>query len=454
MLRNLVFALGCIFTYNPLPLIFEKIGGVRAGGEGPPGIFSWKSKVRQDVGMWFDLLIVGILFYAVWKGASKGVVWQLAAIAALVLCFAFAESLSLQLAPVINVQPPLNRWIAMLVIYIGFSFVSFTLARSLKSAIDSMKFNEFDRHLGAVLGLLKGILFSLFLTFFLITISDSARAAVVNSRSGYAAAVILNEMAPVMPKELHSILDSCLVNLDHPGVPLHDHDDELFDDDHDHQNYQGGSDAFPPGTNDLPNPFFGGSEEDGSGVRTTNQGSLLKEIIKSIPSYLRGELEDKVIEAYNATAPEDRGKFANQLKSRIPGVLRGVTEDWKNGQPPVSVPADDSLFGVNGNQRVATRERAQLLRDVAAVYSDYPEAQNSLIEEFEEHLSGLPDQVVLVVLKDWRADLLLTGGDPDTKTDVTTPLDVRVLRQLELQRVPLNSLGAALQDRMRDVQRR
>ena len=106
--------------------------------------------------MWFDLLIVGILIYAVWKGASKGVVWQLAAIAALVLCFAFAESLSLQLAPLINVKPPLNRWIAMLVIYIAFSFISFTLARSLKTAIDSLKFNEFDRHLGAVLGLLKG----------------------------------------------------------------------------------------------------------------------------------------------------------------------------------------------------------------------------------------------------------------------------------------------------------
>ncbi|QDT42135.1 Colicin V production protein [Gimesia alba] len=403
--------------------------------------------------MWFDLLIVAILFYAVWKGASKGVVWQLAAIAALVLCFAFAESLSLQLAPMINVKPPLNRWIAMLAIYIGFSFISFTLARSLKSAIDSLKFEEFDRHLGAVLGLLKGIIFCLFLTFFLITISDSARAAVVKSHSGYAAAIILNEMAPVMPKELHEVLDSCLENLDHPNVPIHHHDDgELFGDDHDHDHH-GDDNPFPPGTNDLPNPFFERSGGDGSDVRTTKQDSLLKEIIKSIPSYLRGELEDKVIEAYNAMDPEDRETFANQMKSQIPGVLQGVTEHWKNGQPKAAGPANDAQFDANGNQQT-TVERTKLLQAIAAVYSDYPETQKDLIEGFEEDLIGVPDQVVMAVLKDWRADLLLIGGDPDPKTDVSTPLDKRVLRQLELQNVPLNSLGSALQERMQSAQRR
>ncbi|WP_298868961.1 CvpA family protein [uncultured Gimesia sp.] len=394
--------------------------------------------------MWFDLLIVGILLYAIWKGASKGVVWQLAAIAALILCFAFAESLSLQLAPIINVEPPLDRWIAMLMIYIGFSFISFTLARSLKSAIDSMKFNEFDRHLGAVLGLLKGVIFSLFLTFFLITISESARATVLTSHSGYAAAVILNELAPVMPKGFHEVLDSYLAELDHPGVKLHDHDDDE-ERDHDHEVEKG---LFPPGLKKLPNPFFRGSEGDGSTIRTTSQEPLLKEILDSIPVYLRAELEDKIVNAFNSTAPEARTEFAKQLKSQIPGVLRGVTTDWQNGQP-----AGKNLFGSNGNQ-LATAERTKLLREIAAVYSDYPEAQNALIEDFELSFSGVPDQVVLAVLKDWRADLFLTGDDPDSKTDVNTPLDGRVLRQLELQKVPLNSLSSALQNRLKTVQKR
>lgn len=393
--------------------------------------------------MWFDLLIVGILLYAIWRGAAKGVVWQLAAIAALILCFAFAESLSLQLAPLINVKPPLNRWIAMLVIYIGFSFISFTLARSLKSAIDSMKFNEFDRHLGAVLGLLKGVIFSLFLTFFLITISETARATVLTSHSGHAAAVILNELAPVMPKGFHEVLDSYLAELNHPDVPLHDHDEEGHD--HSHETGEG---PFLPRLKDLPNPFSRGSEGDGSNIRTTSQEPLLKEILSSIPVYLREELEGKIVDAFNSTAPEDRTEFAKQLKSRIPGVLRGVTNDWKYGQPKGT-----PLFGANSNPQIDAAQ-TKLLREIASVYSDYPEAQNSLIEEFELALSGIPDQVVLAVLKDWRADLFLTGGDPDPQTDVTTRLDVRIVRQLELQRVPLNSLSSALRDRLQNLQKR
>ena len=390
--------------------------------------------------MWFDLMIVGILLYAVWRGAAKGVVWQLAAIAALILCFAFAESLSLQLAPLINVKPPLNRWIAMLAIYIGFSFISFTLARSLKSAIDSMKFNEFDRHLGAVLGLPKGAIFSLFLIFFLITISETARATVLVSHSGHAAAVILNELAPVMPKGFHEVLDSYLVELNHPDVPLHHHDEG-----HDHQEGEG---PFLPRLKDLPNPFSRGSEGDGSHIRTTTQEPLLNEILSSIPVYLREELEGKIVDAFNSTAPEDRTEFAKQLKSQLPGVLRGVTKDWKNG-----IPKGDSLFGANGNPQ-ADPAQAKLFREIASVYSDYPEAQNTLIEEFELALSGVPDQVVLAVLKDWRADLFLTGGDPDSQTDVTTRLDVRIVRQLDLLRVPLNSLDSALQDRLQNVQTR
>jgi hypothetical protein len=42
--------------------------------------------------MWYDLLTLGILMYAMFRGATKGVVWQLATIAALLLCFCSAWS--------------------------------------------------------------------------------------------------------------------------------------------------------------------------------------------------------------------------------------------------------------------------------------------------------------------------------------------------------------------------
>ena len=39
--------------------------------------------------MWYDLLTLVILMYAMFRGAMKGVVWQLATIAALLMCFLF-----------------------------------------------------------------------------------------------------------------------------------------------------------------------------------------------------------------------------------------------------------------------------------------------------------------------------------------------------------------------------
>ena len=125
--------------------------------------------------MWYDLLTLGILMYAMFRGAMKGVVWQLATIAALLMCFFFSGSLSHVVAPFIRVEEPLNKWIAMLVLYLGFSFVSFGVARVMHEAIENMRIEALDRHLGALLGLVKGAMFSMFLTFFLVTLSHSAR---------------------------------------------------------------------------------------------------------------------------------------------------------------------------------------------------------------------------------------------------------------------------------------
>ena len=104
----------------------------------------------------FDLFICAMLLFTTIRGAAKGVAWQLAGIGALVLCFMFATPLSLSLAPMIKLAPPLNRWVAMLGIYLVFSFGTFAIARGFRGALEKAKFVEFDRHLGALFGLFKG----------------------------------------------------------------------------------------------------------------------------------------------------------------------------------------------------------------------------------------------------------------------------------------------------------
>jgi len=196
--------------------------------------------------MWYDLLTLVILMYAMFRGAMKGIVWQLATIAALLLCFFFSGSLSSVLAPFIRVEPPLNGWIAMLVLYLGFSFVCYGVARVLHEAIESMRIEALDRHMGAILGLVKGGMFSIFLTFFLVTLSHSARESIINSESGYVAAVVIDRLDPVIPGDLHALLEPYLRRLDAPEIER-EHLDERYARDRDRNGRGDRDDPFVEG---------------------------------------------------------------------------------------------------------------------------------------------------------------------------------------------------------------
>lgn len=170
--------------------------------------------------MYYDLLVLGILGYSVVRGARKGFIWQLASIAALVLCFVFAERVSVVLAPYIEVGAPLDRWIAMLLLYIVFSFIAFAMARVLRGWIERARFVEYDRHLGALFGFLTGVTICLVLTFFVVTLSEKARGHVLGSYSGSVAALAMDRLHPVMPEELHEILEPYIHRLDRPDLDL------------------------------------------------------------------------------------------------------------------------------------------------------------------------------------------------------------------------------------------
>lgn len=164
--------------------------------------------------IWFDAFIAVILLFTTLRGAMKGLVWQLAWIAAIVLCFVFSQTASMTIAGWLPIEPPLNRWVAMFILYLVAAFVAFAVAAKLHGWIEKAKFTELDKHLGAIFGLLKGTLFSLVVVFFAVTLSAATRDVVLNSYSGYAAAVIMDRLHPVLPDELRDVLFPYLYYLD------------------------------------------------------------------------------------------------------------------------------------------------------------------------------------------------------------------------------------------------
>ena len=95
--------------------------------------------------------------------------------------------------------------------------------------IENMRIEALDRHLGALLGLVEGAMFSMFLTFFLVTLSHSARESIINSESGYVAAVAIDRLDPVIPGDLHALLEPYLRRMDPRGIEREHRDEESHD---------------------------------------------------------------------------------------------------------------------------------------------------------------------------------------------------------------------------------
>ena len=85
-------------------------------------------------------------------GAWKGMAWQLASLSSLVVSYLAALRFSEDLAPYFGPQAPLNRFVAMLVLYGVTSLAIWLTFRVISSWIDRCRLKEFDRHIGGLFG--------------------------------------------------------------------------------------------------------------------------------------------------------------------------------------------------------------------------------------------------------------------------------------------------------------
>jgi membrane protein required for colicin V production len=167
----------------------------------------------------YDICMLVVLLGATVLGAWKGMAWQVASTASLVVSYLVALRFSAPLAHHFGQQAPLNRFLAMFVLYLGTSLAIWLAFRIVAGFIDRLRLREFDRQMGALFGAGKGILLCVAITFFAVTLSTRARSAVLQSRSGYYIAVLLNRADKVMPQELHQVLDPYLDKLEHELSP-------------------------------------------------------------------------------------------------------------------------------------------------------------------------------------------------------------------------------------------
>jgi membrane protein required for colicin V production len=165
---------------------------------------------------WYDLLMLVVLAGTTVFGFVKGMAWQIASLASLIVSYFVALRFSEPLAAtgLVGDEAPWNRFVAMLVIYLGTSLVIWLAFRLVSGAIDRVRLHEFDRQLGGLFGLAKGALLCVAITFFAITLVPNTRDAILRARSGHYIALLIARADAVMPAEVHEVLDPYLNKLE------------------------------------------------------------------------------------------------------------------------------------------------------------------------------------------------------------------------------------------------
>lgn len=391
--------------------------------------------------VWYDFAILALLVYTMWSGAQRGFVTQLAWIAALVLCFKFADKLAPSIEGQINVEQPLRHWIAMFVLYLAFSLGSFMVARILNSWLEKAKFKDFDRHLGGLLGLVKGGIIAMVITFFAVTLSESLQATVMTSVSGRAACYVLDHVEPITP--------------DHFREYLQDYRDNLGDHS---QNGDLGTlssvtDVVGSG-DDTPVPWpvenRGGVVRDiyngivNSGDRTddlsTNGGSAatgdsFMDLVNAIPGQLSDSAVRQLESQWQQSSPESRQNLLNEVNGSFGNQVSSVLQNFM---------ARTGQGSTNGNS--APTDPSQLIGRLNAIGDIYKDREY-IVNQALSRLDGVPAEVQQAVIDDWYADVSFQRVDPDPSTARNTSLDHRILSQLSKRGI-WDQLSLSLKQRL------
>jgi uncharacterized membrane protein required for colicin V production len=154
----------------------------------------------------YDAAMAIVVVAGMIRGAWRGITWQLASIASLILGYLTAYPISAQLAPHFPGEPEVARALAMAVAYAAVSASVFALAWVVRETLHKLKFEAYDRHLGMLLGGLEAIGVGILLTLFVVSLAPTTRQPIFSSPTGRVVGTIMNTLGPVLPAELRQVL--------------------------------------------------------------------------------------------------------------------------------------------------------------------------------------------------------------------------------------------------------
>ena len=154
----------------------------------------------------FDLIILAILAALTLRGIWKGMISQIVSVGSLFVCWIVASRFGGLVAPTVPVEAPWNQVLAMAVLFcITWIAIRFAQA-ALEKIIKHWQLAKLNTLLGGALGLAKGLLICLIITFFAVMVSETSRAVVFHSQSGCHLVRLITQIGVFVPKDSYEFL--------------------------------------------------------------------------------------------------------------------------------------------------------------------------------------------------------------------------------------------------------
>ncbi|MCL2118999.1 MAG: CvpA family protein [Planctomycetaceae bacterium] len=162
----------------------------------------------------YDIIILILVGWLTLRGAMKGMISQLASIAAVIASFWAAVRFGPVLEPIMqstfNAKPPWDKVLGITLAFVGASIAVMFLHRVLLKIISVIRMRKFDRLCGAMFGFLKGVLIGMILTFFAVMLSEQTRTLATQSRCGQILVLLIQRTQSLLPEDVSTLIEANL----------------------------------------------------------------------------------------------------------------------------------------------------------------------------------------------------------------------------------------------------
>lgn len=247
----------------------------------------------------YDAAMLGVVIAGMVWGAIRGITWQLASMASLVLGYLVAKPVSYQISGHFPGDPVVQRALALLSVYAAVSCGVFLAAWTARTTLRKLKFEAYDRHLGMLLGGTEGAIVGLVATLAVVSLAPSTRGPIFSSPSGRVVSRAMDAVGPMLPGEIRDEVEPFWTHLKSPDTPKPEAAEAVAD------LPASPSDKPPASTVDKALNFLE-KEIDGTGhARATAEAeaSQLRDLAKSRLKKAASDAIDQQVERTGRAAP-------------------------------------------------------------------------------------------------------------------------------------------------------